>query len=94
MHPLLRKEEKTQYHVGTARVNAELCVVEKGVECGNCARHCPAGAIRLVKDEATGYRRPVVNEERCIGCGACENLCPARPISAITVNGRHNHIEE
>ena len=80
--------------MGTARVNAELCVVEQGVECGNCARHCPAGAIRLVKDEATGYRRPVVNEERCIGCGACENLCPARPISAITVNGRHNHIEE
>jgi ferredoxin len=90
----ITKEEKTQYHVGTARVNAELCVVEKGVECGNCARHCPAGAIMLVKDDATGYRRPVVNEEKCIGCGACENLCPARPISAITVNGRHNHIEE
>ena len=67
---------------------------EKGVECGNCARHCPAGAIMLVKDEETGYRRPVVNEEKCIGCGACENLCPARPISAITVNGRHNHINE
>ena len=90
----ITKEEKTQYHVGTARVNAELCVVEQGVECGNCARHCPAGAIMLVKDDATGYRRPVVNEEKCIGCGACENLCPARPISAITVNGRHNHIEE
>ena len=90
----ITKEEKTQYHVGTARVNAQLCVVEQGVECGNCARHCPAGAISLVKDPETGYRRPVVNEERCIGCGACENLCPARPISAITVNGRHNHIEE
>ena len=90
----ITKEEKTQYHVGTARVNPELCVVEKGVECGNCARHCPAGAIMLVKDEETGYRRPVVNEEKCIGCGACENLCPARPISAITVNGRHNHINE
>ena len=90
----ITKEEKTQYHVGTARVNADLCVVEQGVECGNCARHCPAGAIMLVKDDATGYRRPVVNEEKCIGCGACENLCPARPISAITVNGRHNHLNE
>ena len=90
----ITREEKTQYHVGTARVNPDLCVVEQGVECGNCARHCPAGAIRLVKDEQTGYRRPVVNEERCIGCGACENLCPARPISAITVNGRHSHIDE
>ena len=90
----ITKEEKTQYHVGTARVNPGLCVVEQGVECGNCARHCPAGAISLVKDAETGYRRPVVNEERCIGCGACENLCPARPYSAITVNGRHSHIEE
>ena len=90
----ITKEEKTQYHVGTARVNPDLCVVEEGIECGNCARHCPAGAIKLVKDEQTGYRRPVVNEERCIGCGACENLCPARPISAITVNGRHNHLNE
>ncbi len=90
----ITKEEKTQYHVGTAHVNPSLCVVETGVECGNCARHCPAGAIMLVKDKETGYRRPVVNEERCIGCGACENLCPARPISAITVNGRYNHIEE
>ena len=90
----ITKEEKTQYHVGTARVNPDLCVVEQGVECGNCARHCPAGAIRLVKDEATGYRRPVVNEERCIGCGACENLCPARPVSAITVNGRYSHLNE
>jgi len=90
----ITKEEKTQYHIGTARVNPDLCVVEKGVDCGNCARHCPVGAIMLVKDEATGYRRPVVNEERCIGCGACENLCPARPISAITVNGRHHHLNE
>ena len=90
----ITKEEKTQYHVGTARVNPSLCVVEEGIECGNCARHCPAGAIKLVKDEQTGYRRPVVDESRCIGCGACENLCPARPISAITVNGRHNHIDE
>ena len=90
----ITKEEKTQYHVGTAHVNPGLCVVETGVECGNCARHCPVGAIMLVKDGETGYRRPVVNEERCIGCGACENLCPARPISAITVNGRHNHLNE
>ena len=90
----ITKEEKTQYHVGTARVNPDLCVVEQGIECGNCARHCPAGAIKLVKDAETGYRRPVVDESRCIGCGACENLCPARPISAITVNGRHNHIDE
>ena len=88
------KEEKTQYHVGTARVNRTLCVVEKGVECGNCARKCPTGAIQMVMDEESGIGRPAVNEALCIGCGACENLCPARPFSAITVNGRHNHLNE
>ena len=86
-------EEKTQYHIGTASVDRSLCVAEKGTKCGNCARHCPVGAISMVKNEETGLRVPVVNEERCIGCGACENLCPARPVSAITVNGRHNHLE-
>ena len=86
-------EEKTEYHIGTAIVDRELCVAEKGTKCGNCARHCPVGAIRLVNNEEMGTRIPVVDETRCIGCGACENLCPARPISAIKVNGRHNHKE-
>ena len=35
---------------------------------------------------------PTVAEEICTGCGACEFLCPSRPISAITVNGRIQHI--
>ncbi len=90
----ITREEKTQYHVGTAQVNRTLCVTEDGTPCGNCARHCPTGAIRMVKDDENSLPRPVVNEALCIGCGACENLCPVRPISAITVNGRHNHIEE
>ena len=90
----ITKEEKTQYHIGTARVNRDLCVAEKGVDCGNCAAHCPVGAIKMVKKEDSEVRIPTVNEERCIGCGACENLCPARPVSAITVNGRHNHLND
>lgn len=91
-------EEKTSYKVGLARVDRDLCVVEtKGVSCGNCARRCPVGAIRMVlKDpsDPKSLRIPTVIETRCIGCGACENLCPSRPISAITVNGRENHIEK
>ena len=94
----ITKEEKTQYRVGLARVNRDLCIVEtQGTSCGNCARKCPVGAIKMVKvnpDDPESLRRPTVIEERCIGCGACENLCPARPVSAITVNGRSSHLTE
>ena len=94
----ITKEEKTQYRVGLAQVNRDLCIVEtKGTSCGNCARKCPVGAIKMVKvnpDDPASLRRPTVIEERCIGCGACENLCPARPVSAITVNGRSFHLTE
>ena len=88
----ISREEKTQDHIGTAHVERSLCVAENGTLCGNCARHCPSGAIRMVNGEA-GFEIPVVNEELCTGCGACEFLCPARPLSAITVNGRHSHLE-
>lgn len=88
-------EEKTEWKVGTAGVDYDLCVVNHdGVSCGNCAHHCPVGAIRMVRknpDDEKSPRIPSVNEEKCIGCGACENLCPSRPISAITVNGYSVH---
>lgn len=88
-------EEKTEWKVGTAGVDYALCVVNRdGVSCGNCAHHCPVGAIRMVRknpDDEKSPRIPSVNEEKCIGCGACENLCPSRPISAITVNGYSVH---
>lgn len=88
-------EEKTEWKVGTAGVDYDLCVVNRDrVSCGNCARHCPVGAIRMVRknpDDEKSPRIPSVNEEKCIGCGACENLCPSRPISAITVNGYSVH---
>lgn len=88
-------EEKTEWKVGTAGVDYDLCVVNRdGVSCGNCAHHCPVGAIRMVRknpDDEKSPRIPSVNEEKCTGCGACENLCPSRPISAITVNGYSVH---
>lgn len=88
-------EEKTEWKVGTAGVDYDLCVVNRdGVSCGNCSRHCPTGAISMVRknpDDEKSPRIPSVNEEKCIGCGACENLCPSRPISAITVNGYSVH---
>ena len=96
-------EEKSSTQIGHAVWVRDNCVVlTDGVICGNCARHCPSGAIQMVNTE--GYSKfkdrrgrdirlqiPVVDEERCIGCGACENLCPSRPFSAIYVEGHQVH---
>lgn len=86
-------EEKSSIQIGYAVFDKENCVVNTdNVSCGNCARHCPVGAIIMV-DQADGKKYPAVNTEICIGCGACENLCPARPFSAIHVEGMERHRE-
>lgn len=89
-------QEKTVHHIGLAKYYKDLCVVNTDkVDCGNCARHCPTGAIIMVKlnpEAKNSLSIPTVDESRCIGCGACENLCPARPLSAIRVDGREDHI--
>ncbi|NPD82187.1 4Fe-4S dicluster domain-containing protein [Prevotella sp. PINT] len=91
----LDRAEKSSVQIGHAVWVKDNCVpLTDGVECGNCARHCPVGAIQMVpsdKDNPDSPKVPVVNDERCIGCGACENLCPARPFSAIYVEGHENH---
>ena len=91
----LDRGEKLSHKIGTAKVNLDLCLAAKGeAGCGNCTRHCPVGAVRMVKAEGYSRSIPVVAEEQCIGCGACEYLCPARPISAITVDGISVHIKK
>ena len=89
------REEKSAIQIGHASVDLNHCVVNTdNVSCGNCARHCPTGAIRMVRrnpDDKNSLWIPTVNEERCIGCGACENLCPARPLTAIHVEGHEAH---
>ena len=81
-------------HVGHAVWIKENCLPSaKGVSCGNCARHCPTGAIQMVDYEGPNgmVKIPTVDENKCIGCGACEYLCPARPFSAIYVEGYEMH---
>ena len=71
------------------------CVVNTDkLQCDNCFRQCPTGAIQMVAKNPKNPRSlkiPVIDQSRCIGCGACENLCPARPISAIRVEGNSVH---
>lgn len=91
----INAKEKKKIHIGLAAVEKELCIVNsRGVKCGNCARHCPVGAIRMVKktSDKDSLRIPSVIEKKCIGCGACEFVCPAWPLSAIRVEGRELHI--
>ncbi len=89
------KAEKSSIQIGHAVWIKENCVIlTDGVHCGNCARHCPTGAIKMASSDPSNPNAPwipMVNEERCIGCGACENLCPARPFSAIYVEGHESH---
>ena len=88
-------EDKSSEQIGHAVWIRKNCIVlTDGVECGNCARHCPSEAILMVPEDPENpesLKIPAVNTEQCIGCGACENLCPARPFSAIYVEGNPIH---
>lgn len=87
----LNKEQKKETFIGHAVFRRGLCVVHTdGVECGNCADHCPAEAIRMVPS-ADGRLYPEVERALCIGCGRCEYVCPASPVSAIHVEGYAVH---
>lgn len=87
--------DKSSIQIGHAVWVKENCLpLTDGVNCGNCERHCPTGAITMVIPDGAGKgtpKIPVINVEKCIGCGACENLCPSRPFSAIYVEGHENH---
>jgi ferredoxin len=87
--------EKSAIQIGHAVWVKKNCIsLAKEVACGNCARHCPAEAIRMIPvdaENAGSLTIPAINTERCIGCGACENVCPSRPLSAIYVEGHERH---
>jgi uncharacterized protein (DUF362 family)/NAD-dependent dihydropyrimidine dehydrogenase PreA subunit len=51
---------------------------EKCISCRQCARSCPAKAIRWVEG------KPVVYGQRCIHCYCCNELCPVGAVSFKT----------
>jgi polyferredoxin len=75
-------EEKRKTQIGEVYFIAKNCLVPKlDANCGQCAKHCPTGAITLVR-LTTGKMFPRITEETrglCIGCGKCEYYCPADP---------------
>lgn len=87
-----KPEDKAAIQIGHAVWIKENCVVlQDGVSCGNCERHCPTGAIVMVETEGSEHKIPTVDTEKCIGCGHCEYVCPSRPFSAIYVEGHEIH---
>ncbi|MBR6432392.1 MAG: 4Fe-4S binding protein, partial [Muribaculaceae bacterium] len=89
--------EKSSTMIGHAVWVKENCLITtRGRHCGNCARHCPVGAIMMVPsnpDDEESPMVPAVNTAMCIGCGTCEYVCPVRPFSAIYVEGHEVHKE-
>ena len=97
----ITREEKSSIQIGHAVWTHFLCIPTRDknedgtpISCGNCARHCPTGAITmspLDENDEKSPMVPTVNEAKCIGCGACEHVCPSRPIAAIHVEGHEDH---
>lgn len=94
--PLGNSHEEKMAHKASLKIGRAVWIKDncipltEGDKCGNCARHCPTGAISMIPSDPNDPKSiqiPSVNEERCIGCGACEHLCPSRPFSAIHVEG-------
>lgn len=61
--------------MGTAKVQADRCLIGQGTPCDDCAQACPSTvmAIRI------GTAAPRILEDRCTGCGLCVEACPATP---------------
>lgn len=56
------------------------------IGCGECARMCPAKAIKMKN------KKPHINREKCIRCFCCQEFCPRaamvahRPLAAKVLN--------
>lgn len=56
------------------------------IGCGECARMCPAKAIKMKN------KKPHINREKCIRCFCCQEFCPRaamvvhRPLAAKALN--------
>lgn len=86
---------KSSWKVGTAVVDLDACLSANGTDyCGNCERHCPAGAITMIPTtEDAEDTMPVVDPNLCIGCGACEYHCPVGSVASMQAVTSAIHVE-
>jgi len=50
-------------------------------QCGECAKACPVGAIKLLGNTY------IIDKEQCIGCLVCVDVCPSK---VMKVNNEDN----
>ncbi|MCK6473613.1 MAG: 4Fe-4S dicluster domain-containing protein [Planctomycetes bacterium] len=74
---LRRPAERKDVRMGMARIEAKKCYAFQGQPCDYCVSKCPLKRDAIAFDE---NRRPVVNEDGCVGCGVCAELCPGEAI--------------
>lgn len=56
----------------------------KCIECGLCARICPANAVKMYQKH--DKRNPGIDYARCIFCGFCVDICPEDALSFTDVH--------
>ena len=56
----------------------------KCIQCGLCARICPANAIKMYRKG--GKRNPGINYARCVFCGFCVDVCPVDALAFTDVH--------
>ncbi len=78
-------DTKQRRRIGTAEINRSRCQPWQEIRnCLLCMEACPVpGNALRVSVSDSGFRRPLVDEESCIGCGRCQNTCP---FDAIDIN--------
>jgi NADH-quinone oxidoreductase subunit F len=69
-------------HIQDKRCPAKVCrqlldftITDDCINCGHCAKECPAHCIEGVKGQ---YH--LIDKARCIKCGKCESVCPVKAI--------------
>jgi len=64
--------------------------LKKCIGCMSCARICPASAMKMVRIQVEGKKKPmpvpVINYNRCIFCGYCVDVCPTEALAHLPVH--------
>ena len=68
----LRAVDKAMVRMGTAQINRDICFAWQGDECKVCYTSCPFYNQAIKLEE---HKRPVVDQDVCVGCGICEHVC-------------------